>query len=132
MKKGESKRMNIRLLAIILAAAMITGCTMAPKYERPSPTVPEEWPSGEVYDPVKGVPEQANLETDVGVNVQNLRWQDFLVDPNLQQVIGLALTNNLDLKAAVLNVDYYRQLYNRDAYDNRDLYCWNGSSVLGD
>ena len=112
MKKGESKRMNIRLLAIILAAAMITGCTMAPKYERPSPTVPEEWPSGEVYDPVKGVPEQANLETDVGVNVQNLRWQDFFVDPNLQQVIGLALTNNLDLKAAVLNVDYYRQLYN--------------------
>ena len=36
---------------------------------------------------------------------------DFFRDPRLQQVIGLALSNNPDLRVAMLNVDQTRALY---------------------
>src|SRR6185437_1474345 len=38
-------------------------------------------------------------------------WRDFFEDPRLQDVIGLALTNNRDLRVAVLNVEATRAQY---------------------
>ncbi len=66
---------------------MMVGCTMAPKYERPTSPVPTEWPTGQAYDPTKVTKE--NVTT--GEDVLNLRWRDFFTDPKLQEVIGIAL-----------------------------------------
>jgi len=40
-----------------------------------------------------------------------LRWQDFFIDPKLQQIIEIALRNNRDLRLAALNVEKARALY---------------------
>ncbi len=75
---------------------------MAPKYTRPQAPVPENWPSGAAY----------NLQPKANVaDVTQLRWQDFFIDPKLQQIIEIALRNNRDLRLAALNVEKARALY---------------------
>ena len=41
----------------------------------------------------------------------DLNWREFFADEKLQQVIGMALTNNRDLRLAALNVELARSLY---------------------
>ena len=79
-----------------------SGCTMAPKYSRPAASVPAAWPSG----PAFGRAEAANAPI-----APDLNWREFFIDRQLQQVIGLALTNNRDLRIAALNVQRARALY---------------------
>jgi multidrug efflux system outer membrane protein len=45
------------------------------------------------------------------VAVRDIGWRDFFVDARLQQLIGLALENNRDLRVAVLNIDKVRAQY---------------------
>ena len=45
------------------------------------------------------------------VPAADIGWRDFFRDPRLQQLIELALTNNPDLRVAMLNVDQTRALY---------------------
>lgn len=76
---------------------------MAPKYSRPAAPIPTQWPGGPAYE--KAAPSaNAPLAPD-------LHWREFFTDPKLQQVIGLALTNNRDLRLAALNVELARALY---------------------
>jgi multidrug efflux system outer membrane protein len=95
-----NKNIFLSLLGIAVVAA---GCTMAPKYTRPAAPVPAQWPNGAAYP-------EAQLVTNAPA-VSQLRWQEFFSDPKLQQVIGLALTNNRDLRIAVLNVEESRAMY---------------------
>jgi multidrug efflux system outer membrane protein len=84
-------------------ALLLSGCVMAPKYTRPEAPIPSDFPSGTAY-----VDDPSSQEAP---NVAELRWQDYFSDPKLQRVIGLALTNNLDLRLAALNVERARALY---------------------
>ncbi len=68
-------------------SVVLSGCSFAPKYERPP------LPTAETY-PRNGCEEN-------GVNVRQLDWQDFFADPILQELIELALENNRDLRAAM-------------------------------
>lgn len=104
MKKMQSSLLN-RLLVVVALAATMGGCTMAPKYERPTSAVPSEWPTGAAY-------KSTDVSTNAVTDVCNLKWQEFFPDANLKQVISIALENNLDLRSAMQNVEYYRQVYN--------------------
>jgi len=84
-------------------AVCATGCTMAPKYTRPTAPIPAEWPSGAAY-------EQRQAPTDVPA-APDMNWREFFTDDKLQQVIGMALTSNRDLRLAALNVERTRALY---------------------
>ena len=90
-------------LLITLAIVCFAGCTMAPHYTRPAPPVPAEWPSGPAY---KGV---ADGPTDQAA--ADIGWREFYADERLQKVIGLALSNNRDLRVAALNIEKARALY---------------------
>jgi outer membrane protein, multidrug efflux system len=92
-----NKNVFLPLLGIAIVAA---GCTMAPKYTRPKAPVPAEWPNGVAY--------ASQLSTN---NSQLPKWQEFITDEKLQQVIGMALTNNRDLRIAALNVERSRAMY---------------------
>jgi len=84
-------------------AAFLSGCTMAPKYTRPEAPVPVDWPSGAAY-----------AESGAATNapaIPDLGWREFFTDEKLRQVIGAALTNNLDLRVAALNVELARAQY---------------------
>jgi len=97
--------MNKNAFLLLLGIAIVpAGCTMAPKYARPIAPVPAEWPTGVAYQ--VGQPPATNAP-----EATNLRWQEFFSDAKLQQVIGTALTNNRDLRMAVLNVERARAMY---------------------
>ena len=87
------------LVALIILA--LAGCTLMPKYQRPAAAISPAWPAAPVETESRT---NAVLAADIG-------WREFFRDPRLQQLIELALTNNPDLRVAMLNVDQTRALY---------------------
>jgi outer membrane protein, multidrug efflux system len=82
---------------VFLAAAVATligACTLEPHYQRPPAPVPA-LPGGTAGETVAA---------DIG-------WREFFPDPQLQQLIALALTNNRDLRVAALNVQSAQAQY---------------------
>jgi len=88
-------------LSVVLASVTLTGCTLAPKYQRPAAPIAQAWPKNSA---AKNHANQTNAVADIG-------WREFFRDPRLQQLIGLALTNNRDLRVAMLNVEQSRAQY---------------------
>ena len=88
------------LILIVLALA---GCTLAPKYHRPAAAISPAWPKV----PGPG----AILTNTAAIPAADIGWREFFRDPRLQQLIELALTNNPDLRVAMLNVEQTRALY---------------------
>jgi outer membrane protein, multidrug efflux system len=91
---------------LLLVAALIVGaaaCSMIPRYTRPAPPVPAEWPSGPSYRTAAG-----GLDGEAAARID---WRDFYGDEQLQKVIDLALANNRDLRIVAANVERARALY---------------------
>ncbi|SDC70881.1 outer membrane protein, multidrug efflux system [Sphingomonas sp. YR710] len=88
----------------LMAGLALAGCDMAPRYARPALPVPPSLPTGPAYRPADqgGATEMAPAD---------IAWRDFFTDPNLREVIALALANNRDLRIAVANVAQARALY---------------------
>lgn len=78
-----------------LAASLLAGCTMTPHYDRPAAPVEASYP------------DQAPTEHTAA----DMDWQRFYADPKLRSLIDLALTNNRDLRVAVLNIEQARAQY---------------------
>jgi multidrug efflux system outer membrane protein len=75
-------------------ATLLTGCTLEPHYHRPPAPVPA-LPGG----------------TAAGTGAADIGWREFFPDPQLQQLIALALTQNRDLRVAALNVQSAQAQY---------------------
>lgn len=96
---------NLFLLPVGISV-FLWGCALAPKYTRPEAPVPADWPKGPAYgEPVtaEGAPEPRAAA--------DLKWREFFTDRRLQEVIGMALHNNRDLRLAAMNVERARGLY---------------------
>jgi multidrug efflux system outer membrane protein len=65
-----------------------------PRYERPAAPIPAQWPA------------TASATTASGTST--LDWQTYLTDPTLRQLIETALTNNRDLRVALLAIEQAR------------------------
>jgi outer membrane protein, multidrug efflux system len=79
------------------AAALTTilgACTLEPHYHRPPAPVPA----------LQGGTAGDTVAADIG-------WREFFPDPQLQQLIALALTDNRDLRVAALNVQSAQAQY---------------------
>jgi len=95
--------MNSRLLLLLVGFSLfLGGCSMAPQYNQPPAPIPAQWPQGDAYKDVQS--------TNAPI-VPELSRQDFFADPQLQELIELALKNNRDLRLAALNVERARALY---------------------
>ncbi len=89
------------IVLAISAAAVLSACAnLAPDYQRPALPVSGNWPSGPAYASSAGGP--VTVATD---------WRDFVLDPKLQQVTALALTNNRDLRVAVFTIEKAQAQY---------------------
>jgi multidrug efflux system outer membrane protein len=86
------------LLAGLLAATVLGGCTMAPAYKRPELPVGQAWPVPATASPSAPAP-------------ADLAWRDMFPDARLQGVIDLALAQNRDLRVAVGNIEKARAQY---------------------
>ncbi len=83
----------------LLALALLSGCSMAPKYVQPAPPVPTSWPVGDAY--------LAQSEAALPV----MSYREVFPDPRLAQVIEQALANNRDLRIAAANIAAARAQY---------------------
>jgi outer membrane protein, multidrug efflux system len=93
--------MSPRFTVALLAATLLAGCNLAPKYERPTGAVPAALPQGGVY------PAAATDAPDV----TRIGWRQFFTDTRLQDVIARGLENNRDLRLAAANVLQARAQY---------------------
>lgn len=90
-----------KTIARSFLVVFVSGCTLAPRYERPSSPVPDAWPEGRAYgEGAAGAPQAADLD-----------WREFVGDERLRRLIALALENNRDFQLAALNVERARALY---------------------
>jgi multidrug efflux system outer membrane protein len=90
---------------LLAAVVMQAGCTMAPRYERPAAPGPASWPKGPAYA------EPAQTNAVPALPAAELGWREFFVEPRLARLVELALSNNRDLRVAVLNVELSRAQY---------------------
>lgn len=88
-----------RLLSLILMF-FIAGCSFIPEYKRPEPPIRDRFSKDGFYKHI-------NYKKEL----QSLKWEEFILDNKLKQIIKLALKNNRDLKLAVLNMEKARALY---------------------
>jgi multidrug efflux system outer membrane protein len=85
------------VLAASLFGAMLAGCALAPRYQRPAPPVPAAWPAGPAY----GAPADAPAAD----------WRAVFPDPKLRRVIEQALANSRDLRVAIAQIQASRAQY---------------------
>ncbi|KAF1026465.1 MAG: Outer membrane protein OprM [Burkholderia plantarii] len=95
-------------LTAMAVALLATGCTLAPHYQRPAAPVAGAFPSDGVYASQPGANGARSANGQAAVDIG---WRNFFVDPRLQRLIEIALTNNRDLRVSVLNVEAARAQY---------------------
>ena len=83
----------------VAIAGLITGCTMAPRYERPAAPVAAAFPEASASDAA-----EARAVADIG-------WREFFPLPRLQGLISAALEHNRDLRLATLTIAAARAQY---------------------
>ncbi len=88
-------------LMVLAAAMVLAGCSFAPKYERPAAPVAGDWPA-------LGLTTVGTGTAPAGTAASALEWQSFFSDPQLRKLIEASLTNNRDLRIAVLNIEQAR------------------------
>ncbi|MDD2545888.1 MAG: efflux transporter outer membrane subunit [Burkholderiaceae bacterium] len=94
-------------LIALAAAALLSGCSLVPLYERPAAPVATAWPTlGPAQDAGAGTAPAAALP-----------WQAFVGPGPLQEVLGLALQGNRDLRLAALAIEQARAQYQIRAAD---------------
>lgn len=83
------------LLPLVVVLSL-SGCSLAPIYERPETPVPSQWGGAVVTK---------------GQQVDELDWQTFIIDPVLRHLITSALDNNRSLRQSLLDIDQARAQY---------------------
>ncbi|MCP5339629.1 MAG: efflux transporter outer membrane subunit [Steroidobacteraceae bacterium] len=109
--------MRDRSLALALGAVfLLAGCgALVPKLPEQQSGIAAVWPlpptTGAGAESPAQAASTAGAEAGAAPSAADIGWRDFFTDPNLEQLIELALTNNRDLRAAVLNVERARAQY---------------------
>ena len=86
----------MRASCLVIAAALLTGCTFGPNYKRPQVAVPANFRAPEPLP----APQAASLA--------DLKWFEVFQDEKLQDLIRTALAQNFDLRDAVTRVEQAR------------------------
>lgn len=92
------KSMNTKIHLLTAAIVLLSGCSLAPTYDRPAAPIPEQW----AMTPVTSAQPSSAATLD---------WRSFVTDEPLRQLISQALSNNRDLRQTLLNVEAARAQY---------------------
>ncbi|MRD71897.1 efflux transporter outer membrane subunit [Rhodocyclus tenuis] len=142
--------MRKTLLASLVAALTTSGCAvLVPDYATPAAPIPAQWPAqapsaanatdaatppqrvaaneasgGEVE--AKGAASEATQVT--AAPAASIGWESFFTDPQLRELIALALANNRDLRVAGLAIEKARAQYQ---IQRADLFPAIDASIAG-
>ena len=81
---------------LVLTALLYTGCAVGPNYRRPQIEAPPSFRAPEALPPQRGIA------------VGDLKWFEVFKDPELQNLVRMALERNYDLRDAVARVEQAR------------------------
>src|SRR3984957_11702467 len=99
MSSRHRSRYRARIPQVLGAlVALISSCTVGPKFVRPAPQVPAHWLE-QATSPPSTVSEQS---------AQQGAWWAAFNDPTLSSLIERGRASNLDLRAAVLRIEEAR------------------------
>ena len=94
----------LKPLASALTCALLAACNLAPRYQAPLLPVPEA-----VAPPLaQGA---TTMDAVPLAEAGPMQWQDFVQEPRLRTLVGMALESNRDLRVAVLAIDKARAQY---------------------
>src|SRR5262249_49462660 len=97
--------MTKTLTTLMLVAGVLSGCTLAPHYDRPAAPVAGSYPGApEGYAGAEVKSGETRRAADIG-------WREFFRDPRLQALIATSLENNRDLRTAALRIEEARAQY---------------------
>jgi outer membrane protein, multidrug efflux system len=98
-KINRARGKAVQALCAVTWLCAACACTLEPRFRAPSLPVADRWP----------IP--ATVQPSVNIAASDIGWRDFFLDTRLQQLLGLALANNRDLRVAVLNIEQARAQY---------------------
>ncbi len=78
-------------IVVLCSALIISACTLGPDYRRPTMDIPSSW----------------RFEEKEARDAANTAWWGQFEDPVLNELIAMALKENLDLKTAALRVEEF-------------------------
>src|SRR6202012_3232215 len=91
---ASSLELNMKkLISSVALAALLTGCSLIPNYQRPAVEIPANWKA----DKVPMAPSSINADW----------WRNFS-NKELDALMDLALANNNDLRAATARIQQAR------------------------
>ncbi|MQA18930.1 efflux transporter outer membrane subunit [Rugamonas rivuli] len=99
----------------VLAAALLSACSMAPTYQRPAAPVAAAFPAD-----TAGAAARTSVPLPLAAGAReavDTGWRDYFADPRLQQLIAAALENNRDLRTAALRIEEARAQYDIQSAD---------------
>jgi|SRR5437016_10225471 len=88
--------MRASYFAIVAAYTLLSGCAVGPNYKRPELQVPASF---------RG---PAPLPEPQAASLADLKWFEVFRNEALQELIGVALEQNYDLRDAVTRVEQVR------------------------
>jgi multidrug efflux system outer membrane protein len=92
---GQSPNRNLKIqlltLVSVIAFSLLTGCMVGPDYQRPAVEVPQNW----------------RVEGKGTKDVVNTLWWEQFNDPVLNDLIQIALRENMDVKIAAARVEQF-------------------------
>lgn len=99
-----------KAILILISTIFTWGCTVGPNYHRPKvdvpttyrgpSTTPSEGPSQQGPQPVADPPQQQSSEQSLG----DQKWWEVFRDPQLQELIRTALSQNYDVRIAATRI----------------------------
>lgn len=100
LMNGAYKPMMSRFFNYIALAVILTSCsTLHEKPSAPDLSITKSWPT------------DVSFKDSGGVSAKDLQWRGYFVDSQLTSLIDSALTNNRDLRLALLRVQESRASY---------------------
>lgn len=94
-------------LLVMATSLLFAGCSLAPTYHRPEAPIAAQWPDS-TRPVVAGQVKQSSALLD---------WQKFVTDKHVHNLIELALSNNRNLRQALLNIEAARAQYRIERAD---------------
>ena len=85
--------MRSRHSLLVIALLLLTGCTLGPKYKRPTVAVPDTY---------RGLAPDSGSQSAASFGEE--KWWDVFQDPQLQALIREALSQNYDVRIAAVHV----------------------------
>jgi len=111
----------------VLGLLGLSGCSLAPDYERPAMPVADTWDAPAGKAPAGGMAAgEGGASGAAATRAADIPWRDFVADPRLRSVIERALDNNRDLRIAALTVERAQAAYR---IQRSDLYPKVGASA---